>query len=507
MIRTFFFIMSGISLMVHANFHREVASVRVGSTLCSQELQYIQQRTPIITKALQTLVPSCSFEGKEIPTIAIACSGGGYRALLYSLGGLVGAELSGLLDATMYVLGLSGSTWSISSWQQSNKMLSEIKEELITIATQGLTNGLNFSDMILIEHRFLCKEHYHQPLGVVDLYGALLASTLFEDYGMHKQMLHLSNQAQRVSTGAVPLPIYTAMRADLPDATSESMWYEFTPYEIGAPWLQCYVPSWAFGRAFDQGKSLDFAPEQSLGTLLATFGYAIGVTVSELVAQLQLSGKLQFSIEWAESFINHLNGNNIGNDRITCAQYNNFTVNIPQSPIAHLPTLAIADAGIRCNLPYFPISGERAERKADIIIFLDASLDIGPELLTAYQYAHGHTLHFPVIPSEISLLQKTAVQVFQDATSPDTPIIIYIPCVSDQAALAYGMQNPEYAQQIMLLDMFSVEDCIAHGDCGTFNFSYTPLDAQRVELLGELHMNYAMPHIVQAISQWMENHR
>jgi phospholipase A2 len=56
---------------------------------------------------------------------------------------------------------------------------------------------------------------------------------------------------------------------------------EFTPYECGiAQDVNLYVPTFAFGRKFNQGLSTDFAVEPSLALLQATWGSAFCATVS-----------------------------------------------------------------------------------------------------------------------------------------------------------------------------------------------------------------------------------
>lgn len=49
----------------------------------------------------------------QVPVIAIAGSGGGFRAMVGFSGVMKALFESGVLDCTTYIAGLSGSTWSV----------------------------------------------------------------------------------------------------------------------------------------------------------------------------------------------------------------------------------------------------------------------------------------------------------------------------------------------------------------------------------------------------------
>ena len=176
--------------------------------------------------------------------------GGGYRALLYTTGALIGSYESGLLDSYTYLVGLSGSTWAIGTWMSLGGTLTSYESYIVGQVKKGLTQ-VSAADAALIGDAIITKYMFGQPINLVDLYGGLLANTLFEPLGNRKQRTGLSMQAQHIKGGVHPMPIYTAIRGDGP--TTENQWYEFTPYEIGASWLSMYVPSWSFGRRFRNG--------------------------------------------------------------------------------------------------------------------------------------------------------------------------------------------------------------------------------------------------------------
>lgn len=463
------------------------AKVRLGNELAEQEKVFLQHRIPKTKIAIERLVGA---PVEVVPNISIVCSGGGYRAMLYCLGALIGAQKVGILDATRYVVGLSGSTWAISGWLLSGLSLQAYHDWLISDLNRGLKQ-VSAADMSLISDHLLAKYLYDQPYALVDIYGSLLANELFKRQGNLKQRQTLSGQANAIKDGILPMPIYTAIAAE--GIKSEQNWYEFTPYEVGAQWMGAYVPSWAFGRKFKNGASTNFAPEQNFGVLMGTFGLAIGLTIERLVEELKLKEKS--SSEWVQNIINQILKKQ-GEFRFTTADYRNFVRDITNVPLTNQKVLKMVDAGIGYNLPYPPISGQRPERKADIIIFVDASGDDFPaDFKKTEAYARAKNLPFPKI--DFSKVTKKAVSVFND-NKPGVPIVIYVPRVVDPALFA-DREYAALATDFNTIKAFDVDSCILYGPCSTFNFNYSSTDAKKLTYLGMLNMMAAKKPVADAI--------
>lgn len=464
------------------------AKVRLGNDLPEQEKAFLQKRIPKNKAAIERLLKR---PVQKVPNIAIVCSGGGYRAMLYCLGALIGAQREGILDATRYVVGLSGSTWAISGWLLSGLSLQAYHDWLISDLNRGLKQ-VNTADMGLISDHLLAKYLFDQPYALVDIYGSLLANELFKRQGNLKQRQTLSGQANAIKEGQLPMPIYTAIAAE--GIKSEQNWYEFTPYEVGAQWMGAYVPSWAFGRKFKDGASTNFAPEQNFGVLMGTFGLAIGLSIERLIEELKLKEKS--SSEWVQNIINQILKKQ-GEFRFTTADYRNFVRDMANMPLANQRVLKMIDAGIGYNLPYPPISGLRPERMADIIIFIDASGDDFPaDFKKTEAYARARNLPFPKI--DFSNVTKKAVSIFND-NKPGVPIVIYIPRVVDPALFS-DREYAALATDFHTIKAFDVDNCILYGPCSTFNFNYSPENAKKLTHLGMLNMMAAKRAVVDAIS-------
>jgi hypothetical protein len=81
----------------------------------------------------------------------------------------------------------------------------------------------------------------------------------------------LSQQAEPLLSQKkdTPLPLYSAVRPrnDPHLANHRYEWFEFSPFEVAAHDSGVAIPTWAFGREFDAGVSMNFAPEPSLASV------------------------------------------------------------------------------------------------------------------------------------------------------------------------------------------------------------------------------------------------
>lgn len=236
----------------------------------------------------KTKIALSKFLGKDSDLkIAFAGSGGGYRAMVYALGVLQGAQEAGLLDATTYMSALSGSTWALNSWLASGQDLGALAQQTKANLAQNyevpgfklgspIPDKLNqFKQPDVMLENFFKKYIFNQPFTSIDIWGAVIAGNLL---GVQSDLL--TQQASKVQSGQWVYPINTAIN---PQGGANYNWYEFTPFEVRNLNNQQFVPTWAFGRTFQANKSTDSAPEQALSFYLGTFGSAFAVSPEELV--------------------------------------------------------------------------------------------------------------------------------------------------------------------------------------------------------------------------------
>lgn len=256
---------------------------------------------------------------EEMPRIALAFSGGGYRALTLTAGYMKAFEELGILDAALYIVGLSGSTWYMAPWiflqdPQGNKSVSaaqyydEIIQKIENNTFDPFFSSVNvktFSRQRFANDVILPKLVFSQPIGIPDIFGAALAhawfgSAPFEAYVDRQQRMRLSNQRPKVMDAKVPWPIYTSVSMHKTNGSYRYNWYEFNPEEVRNLEYGLYLPAYAFGRQFEAGQSKGtefdgktyFAPEQSFGYLMGIFGSAYTVNLIDLYRMYLLPGQV-----------------------------------------------------------------------------------------------------------------------------------------------------------------------------------------------------------------------
>jgi phospholipase A2 len=484
---------------VEKSARMQIAHVRIGNDLCQQEKNFLVERRKIVKKRLEEL------SGKsidKIPNIAVIGSGGGCRAMLSIVGMLSGLEHTGLFDTLTYVVGLSGSTWGLTHWIMQDKLSTDAKlNKLIAMTMHGFKTATDHDITLIrksileraISHwpegyslsffKFLFSHPSFEPVGLTDIFGGYLANRLFEDFDNEKQKVVLSGLTSKVSKGQVPLPIYTAVRGETP----RSEWYEITPYEVGGAWLNAYVPTWGFGRVFHRGSSIDFAPELSFGFMLGIFGSGFTVSLGELFRETlyRMRQKTPALLLPAYDIITSA----LKDLRLAKTKVHNFTLDMPGMQLSNARFISLLDAGVDPGfiLPYPPISGERPERKADLIIILDASLDrqiISP-LDRVIDYAKSHKLKLPSIPYGFNFYNQTCT-VFKNEADPSVPVVIYMPMYNNEAVLAEYLKDPQFARY-SILNGFNVAAC-EKTTCETLKFKYPREDATRLVRLSEFNV-------------------
>lgn len=446
----------GSYLLPNHTFNTKAAFVRYApnNELCAEERAFINNRLPHARESMEKFL-GMKLTEQNMPRIGLCFSGGGFRAMNLTLGFLKGAEDSGLFDSCMYMCGLSGSTWAIAPWIATDEPLSVYMKNL----SKKIENGLDFIDspaeMESLLQKLLIKTLYKQPLSAIDIYGAILGNTLLADSGKGRMNMTLSESHQAVLMGFLPLPIYTSIQTN----KTPYEWMECTPFEIGSDNLKSYIPTWAYGRKFQHGASLDSAPEQSLGYFMGIFGSAFEVNFKDILfhthdqlytIKMKLPKLLQ---EPAQDMLDVIANSPLNDLRLFPSMLRNFTHNIQWSPLCDDKNICLVDAGIDFNVPFPPLM--RAGRQVDLIIVYDSSGEIkgAKELKSAELYARRKGLKFPKI--DYATVDKNIVSIFKDE-DPKTPMVIYFPRIANRD---YKDFDPDY--------------CTENSYCSTLNFKYT----------------------------------
>ena len=164
--------------------------------------------------------------------------------------------------------------------------------------------------------------------------------------------------------------------------------------------------------------------------------------------------------------------------RLFWAQVPNFMFGLQDTDVSKNKNLKLVDAGLECNLPYLPVSGERAERKQDVLIFFDFSKSKIPSALKkAEEYARTRGLKFPKI--DYTDIEKRTISIFKDEQDLTAPVVIYMPRISDAQLWQEKKKDPRY-KKYSKVNNFDFEKCTESGFCNTTNFQYTRNQSQQV---------------------------
>ena len=262
----------------------------------TKEGRFIVDRIRVAQEALEPYTGLNFYSTEEIPRIACAFSGGGYRAMITTAGFLKGLEDIGLLDAVMNISTLSGSTWYLGPWtflqnpatgakvtanEFSMMLLDKIKNDKFNLLS--VKGAKNFDVEDYIEGVFWPKIIFDKIFSSVDIYGAMLAHYLLADCPGKRMNLRLSNQWFNVREGNHPWPSYTAVSMHKANGGYLYNWYEFNPEEVRNLEYNLAIPAYSFGRKFENGEAVDLPPRESFGFLMGIFGSAYTVNLKDII--------------------------------------------------------------------------------------------------------------------------------------------------------------------------------------------------------------------------------
>jgi len=436
------------------------ASVRVSDSLCDEEREFLERRKQVAKFALAKYLDldEEDVHPDDVPTIAVCGSGGGLRALVAGTGSLLAAEQDGLLDCVTYTAGVSGSCWlqaiNFSSIGKCSiqRVLDHVKGRTgihigyPPVALQTLISAPTDKYLLrgLVEK---LRGNSDKELSIVDIYGLLLAERLFVPVGdleVNEKDLKISNQREYIKFGQNPLPIYTAVRHEIPEADTDAsklqlpapedakerakkeawfQWFEITPYEVFCEELSAGIPTWAMGRKFRKGSDVlpesgVYQPELRMPLMMGIFGSAFCATLSHYYREIRPIVKDLAGFSAIDEIITGRDGDLSKVHPIGPATLPNFAYGMygklpettPESLLRN-ETLQLMDAGMSNNLPMYPLL--RPGRNIDMIIAFDNSADIKEDnwLAVTDGYARQRNIKgWPIgvgWPKEEDTLEKT----------------------------------------------------------------------------------------------------
>ncbi|MFH0898654.1 MAG: hypothetical protein V1855_03685 [bacterium] len=414
------------------------AAVTLGNQWCPEELVALGLRKQKTHTALQQFCNQL-FPEKNTPTIAIACSGGGFRAAVATLGLLQGLEKIGLLDAVTYIASISGATWTTSSWLVHNYTL----DELELFLRKSMYHAFYPENLCLpaLALSIISKMQDTRYISINDLWGGMLGDIFLsriEDFG--GQTTHLSDLAASTLQGKNPIPIFSAV---IGESGPFYQWVEFSPFNVGSPELEVWIPSWAFGRKFNQGTSLSTGHQETLAYLLGLFGSAYAVNMSDAIKSIEETLENSFNVTLPLDCFTWVAKKVWGQKRISPPEVNNFMYQLEKKPYYNNQRLTFVDAGVAFNLPFPPL----LRRNVDIYIVCDASGDIrgiiNNQLKKSQEYAINNGFAFPLLNLQEITTQDCSIII--DPQNATAPVIIYAPNFTDISTLDLDYSEQDFS--------------------------------------------------------------
>lgn len=420
--------------------------------LHEKELLARSARLKTITKTL----------GDNAPTIGISTSGGGMRAMISSCGFFSGLKEIGVLDIALYQCALSGSTWSTTSWMTNkvNPFVSYDGKHVddcwsSDISHQGL-GAPNIDKLIdLATHDIFSWENFKKYLPMLIktksfllIYSKMLGEKLNATEANYKEW------ESKALSGKYPIALCTSVFKHSDPKTPFPV-VDHTPFDIGSPFLGTF-----YTQDYYQLENFDHPLPIGLNNFMAVWGSAFYANLAQIIPDMPevISSRIG---TLSASGAKVLNANYNRKDPATGALL----------PLANQRFLYFRDGGVLANVPVAPLL--RPERTVELIIAMDCSASVAEkpfnELLKALPEIE------PAIPKN-----PTYPYVF-----PKTefyPTIVYIPILRDS----------------------NFDRHFDPADCGSFEFTYSKENAQKLHDLVHFHVIKAKDTIWNVINSLKE---
>ncbi|XP_060117888.1 cytosolic phospholipase A2 epsilon-like [Heteronotia binoei] len=454
--------------------------VRLGSTLCAEEQDFICKRKRYVAAALKKLLHlKEDLHDDEVPVVAAMTTAGGMRSMTAMYGSVRALQKLNVIDCLSYITGLSGTTWTMVNlyedpeWSSKDvdRQISEIRKHVV----KDKLCCFSVENLKYYEKEMCQRQQEGYKITFSDLWGLLIESMLNNKPNPYK----LSNQRQAVNRGQNPLPIYVALNVKEKYSTLDfKEWLEFTPYEVGFPKYGAFVRTEDFGSEFFMGHLVKKNPESRICYLQGTWSNIFSQNVLDALYLADCSE--DFWHTWTRDrmldideetypplpkrpnvrstrlFIPSGNLTKVLRDVVTMrpvvSHYHNFMKGLQMnntylendafctwkdtvldsSPnqLSKTPDhLELVDAAFFINTSCPPLL--RPERKVDLILHLNysgGSQTLPLDLSTKYYAKQG--IPYPkTVLSEDDRKNLKECYLFDEADNPKAPIVLYFPLV------------------------------------------------------------------------------
>ncbi|XP_032814459.1 cytosolic phospholipase A2 isoform X2 [Petromyzon marinus] len=287
---------------VYLELHLEVCTssdLRFSIHLCQEESEFRARRKEKVFESIKKLLgpERAPRSHREVPTVAVLGSGGGFRAMTAMAGVFKALQESGVLDCTTYVAGLSGSSWYLSTLfshpEWPRKPVWEVNQEVKVSASHSRFYLLRPQSLRRYVEALWKKKRLGQPVTFTDVFGLLIGETLIPN----RMQAKLSDMKRAVQGADTPLPLITCLHVK-PDVSEiiYADWVEFSPFEIGMAKYGTFMRPELFGSKFFKGIAVRKYEEYPLHFLMGVWGSAFSILFNR-VFQLGDKGECKTTME------------------------------------------------------------------------------------------------------------------------------------------------------------------------------------------------------------------
>ncbi|XP_021012498.1 cytosolic phospholipase A2 epsilon isoform X1 [Mus caroli] len=534
----------------------DTLDVRLGFSLCQEEVEFVQKRKVVVAKTLsQVLQLEEGLHEDEVPIIAIMATGGGTRSMVSLYGHLLGLQKLNFLDISTYITGLSGATWTMATLYSDPEWSSKNLETVVFEARRHVVKDKMpalFPDQ-LYKWREDLQRHGQEGYKTTftDFWGKLIEYSL----GDKKNECKLSDQRAALCRGQNPLPIYLTINVK-DDVSNQDFreWFEFSPYEVGMQKYGAFIPSELFGSEFFMGRLMKRIPEPEMCYMLGLWSSIFSLNLLDawnlshtseeffyrwtrerlhdieddpILPEIPrcddnpLETTVVIPTSWLSNtfreiltrrpfvseFHNFLYGMQLHTDYLQNSQFSMWKDTVldtfPNQLTQFAKHLNLLDTAFFVNSSYAPLL--RPERKVDLIIHLNycAGSQTKP-LKQTCEYCTEQKIPFPsfsILEDDNSLKE---CYVMENPQEPDAPIVAYFPLISDtfQKYKAPGVERSPEELELGQLNIYGPKSPYA-----TKELTYTEAAFDKLVKLSEYNILNNRDKLIQAVRLAVEKKR
>ncbi|KAG3261681.1 phospholipase A2 group IVE [Ictidomys tridecemlineatus] len=515
----------------------DTLDVRLGFSLCQEELEFLQKRKVVVAEALkQVLQLEEDLLEDEVPVIAIMATGGGARSMTSMYGHLLGLQKLNLLNCATYITGLSGATWTMATLYRdpewSSKNLEPAVFEARRHAVKDKMPSLFPDQLCRFQEELRQRSQEGYRVTFTDFWGLLIEACL----GDERNECKLSEQRAALCRGQNPLPIYLTINVK-DDVSNQDFreWFEFSPYEVGLQKYGAFIPTELFGSEFFMGRLMKRIPESRMCYMLGLWSSIFSLNLLDAWNLSHTSE--EFFHRWTRKKVHDIEDepllpeipkcdadilettvaipgswlSNTFRDILThrpfVSEFHNFMFGLQlhtdylqnsqfsmwkDTVLDHFPNqltefakhLCLLDTAFFVNSSYPPLL--RPERKADLIIHLNycAGSQTKP-LKQTCEYCTTQNIPFPGYELQDEDGSLKECYLLEHPQDPDAPIVAFFPLINDtfQKYKAPGVERSPEEMELGQVDIYG-----PHSPYATKELTYTEAAFDKLVKLSEYNI-------------------